>query len=243
MGISISILGEECERALWYELRWASQPEVIDGLKAITFETGNIEETRLLNALRMIGCEVDEVDHRGKQYRASAVAGHVRGKMDGKVLGLPEAVKTWHVVECKSMKETYWKAVVKDGVRKGYYAHLGAVRTFTAISSASSAASTLPQQEHRRGPRSERIETDHVEAIRLFAALSASSRPQSAAEASRRPRSEAGLQVQAYVQAQGDLPRQGVRAHLVPHLLARDPRDVRRRGVVVRSLEQAALAR
>src|SRR4051812_12185258 len=107
MGISISLLGEECERALWYAFRWASKPEVIDGLKAITFETGEIEETRLLNALRMIGCEVDEVDGRGKQYRASAIAGHVRGKMDGKVLGLPEAPKTWHVVECKSMKDTY----------------------------------------------------------------------------------------------------------------------------------------
>ncbi|UEM09285.1 hypothetical protein J4G43_031665 [Bradyrhizobium barranii subsp. barranii] len=62
LGISISLLGEECERALWYTFRWASKPEVIDGLKAITFETGEIEETRLLNALRMIGCEVDEFD-------------------------------------------------------------------------------------------------------------------------------------------------------------------------------------
>ena len=65
LGISISLLGEECERALWYTFRWASKPEVIDGLKAITFETGEIEETRLLNALRMIGCEVDEFDARG----------------------------------------------------------------------------------------------------------------------------------------------------------------------------------
>jgi hypothetical protein len=115
MGISISILGSECDRHLWYDLRWASQPEVIDGLKAITFETGNIEEARLM--------KVDEVDERGKQYRASAVAGHVRGKTDGKVLNLPENPTKWHVAEAKSMKDEYWQKVKKLGVRAGYYDH------------------------------------------------------------------------------------------------------------------------
>jgi hypothetical protein len=168
MGISISILGEDCERALWYEFRWASKPEVIDGLKAITFETGEIEETRLLNSLRMIGCEVDDVDGRGKQHRVSAVGGHVRGKTDGKVLGLPEAPKTWHIVEAKSMKETYFKQVVKDGVRKGYYAHWVQLNTYCHLFGFERGL-YICRNKNTGEVYCERIETDHAEAIRLFA--------------------------------------------------------------------------
>ncbi|WP_047308827.1 hypothetical protein [Rhodopseudomonas palustris] len=167
IGISISILGEECERALWYALRWASKPEVIDGLKAITFETGDIEETRLLNALRMIGCEVDDVDARGKQYRASAVAGHVRGKMDGKVIGLPEAPKKWHVVECKSMKDEYWQKVKKLGVREGYFAHWVQLNTYCHLFGFERGL-YICRNKNTGEVYSERIETDHVEAIRLL---------------------------------------------------------------------------
>lgn len=123
LGISISNLGDECERALWYAFRWAAEQEVITGLKAITFETGEIEEQRLLDALRMIGAEVVDVDERGKQFRVTAGNGHIRGKTDGKVLGLPEAPATWHVVECKSMGDKYFKEVVKKKVRDGYFAH------------------------------------------------------------------------------------------------------------------------
>jgi hypothetical protein len=168
MGISISILGEECERALWYEFRWASKPEVIDGLKAITFETGEIEETRLLNSLRMIGCQVDDTDERGKQYRVSAVGGHVRGKTDGKVLGLPEAPKTWHVVEAKSMKDTYFKQVVKDGVKTGYYAHWVQLNTYCHLFGFERGL-YIARNKNTGEVYCERIETDHAEAIRLFA--------------------------------------------------------------------------
>ncbi len=167
MGISISILGEECERQLWYELRWAAKPEVIDGLKAITFETGNLEETRLMNSLRMIGCEVDEVDERGKQYRASAVAGHVRGKTDGKVLGLPESPKQWHCVEAKSMKEVYWKEVVKHGVRKGYFTHWVQLNTYCHLFGFERGL-YICRNKNTGEVYCERIETDHVEAIRLL---------------------------------------------------------------------------
>ncbi len=168
MGISISVLGEECERALWYAFRWAAKPEVITGLKAITFETGEIEETRLLNALRMIGCEVDEVDHRGKQYRASAISGHVRGKMDGKVLGLPEAPKTWHVVECKSMGEKYFKEVVRlKSVREGYYAHWVQLNIYCHLFGFERGL-YICRNKNTGEVYSERIHTDHVEAIRLL---------------------------------------------------------------------------
>lgn len=168
LGISISLLGEECERALWYGFRWASEAEKIDGLKAITFETGNIEEERLLGNLRMIGCEVVDVDENGRQVRAEAVAGHVRGKLDGKVLGLPEAPKTWHVVECKSSKETYYKKIVKEGVRKGYYTHFIQLNTYGHIHGFDRGL-YMCRNKNTGEIHVERIEIDHEEAIRILA--------------------------------------------------------------------------
>jgi hypothetical protein len=168
LGISISLLGEECERALWYGLRWASEQEKITGIKAITFETGDIEEQRLLNSLRMIGCEVVDVDENGKQVRAEAVAGHVRGKLDGKVIGLPEAPKTWHVVECKSAKEKYYNPIVKKGVREGYYTHWVQLNTYGHLHNFERGL-YMCRNKNTGEIHCERVEIDHAEAIRLLA--------------------------------------------------------------------------
>lgn len=167
IGISISLLGEECERSLWYSFRWASEAEKIDGLKAITFETGDIEEQRLLNSLRMAGCEVVDVDDNGKQVRAEAVAGHVRGKLDGKTLGLPEAPKTWHVVECKSAKEKYYKDIVKKGVRDGYFTHWVQLNTYGHIHGFERGL-YMVRNKNTGEIHCERIEIDNTEAIRLL---------------------------------------------------------------------------
>lgn len=169
LGISISDLGNDCDRAVWYALRWASPQEVITGLKAITFETGEIEEERLLNSLRMIDCEVEAVDpHTGKQTRVTAVFGFVRGKIDGKVLGLPEAPKTWHVVECKSAKETYYKPVVKKGVREGYFSHWVQLNTYCHLLGFDRGLYML-RNKNTGEIYCERIETDHDAAIRMLA--------------------------------------------------------------------------
>ncbi|GJD31448.1 hypothetical protein PMNALOAF_2707 [Methylobacterium adhaesivum] len=170
LGISISDLGNECDRAVWYALRWAAPQEVITGLKAITFETGEIEEERLLNSLRMIGCEVEAVDpFTGKQVRVSAVFGFVRGKIDGKVLGLPEAPKTWHVVECKSAGDKYYKAVAKaQSVREGYFSHWVQLNTYLHLLGFERGLYML-RNKNTGEIYCERVETDHDAAIRMLA--------------------------------------------------------------------------
>lgn len=168
LGVSISNLGDECERAIWYGFRWTSKPEVVDGLKAITFETGNIEEGRLLNSLRMIGCEVVEADERGRQFRYSAAGGHIRGKSDGKVLGLPEAPKTWHKVECKSSKEKYWNIIVKKGVREGYFSHYVQLLIYCHLQGWDRGL-YMCRNKNTGEIYVERIKVDHEEAIRLIA--------------------------------------------------------------------------
>ncbi|WP_312405268.1 oxidoreductase [Rhizobium sp.] len=118
VGVPAGDIGVECDRAIWLAFRRASAPEFIDWRKRRIFERGNIEEERLLELLRSVGCEV-----WGEQERVRAAGGHLRGKIDGRVLGLLEAPKTEHVVECKSAKQEIFRKVAKDGVKVGKPEH------------------------------------------------------------------------------------------------------------------------
>jgi len=118
VGVPAGDIGVECDRAVWLAFRRASVPEEITWKKRRIFERGNIEEERLLDLLRLIGVEV-----WGQQERVRAVGGHLRGKIDGRALGLIEAPKTEHVVECKSSNEAAFKKVKKDGVKIGKPEH------------------------------------------------------------------------------------------------------------------------
>ena len=118
-GISASKLGKECDRELWYDLRWASDPETFDGRKLRIFERGNIEEDRVVEDLKRAGLTVDEVDpNTGRQWRFSLARGFLRGKADGRVTGVIEAPKARHTLEIKSAKASDWRGVKKHGLRK-----------------------------------------------------------------------------------------------------------------------------
>ena len=118
-GVSASRLGTECDRKLFCDLRWVSPPESLTGRKLRIFERGNIEEERVLDDLRRAGLEVSDVDPvTEKQWRFSLANGWLRGKADGRVLGLLEAPKTEHLIEIKSMKAADWRAVQKHGLKK-----------------------------------------------------------------------------------------------------------------------------
>lgn len=118
VGVPAGNIGLECDRQIWLAFRRTSAGEFIDWRKRRIFERGEIEEERLLDLLRLIGCEV-----WGQQDRVRAVGGHLRGKIDGRVLGLIEAPKKEHIVECKSAKQEVFRKVAKEGVKKGKPEH------------------------------------------------------------------------------------------------------------------------
>ncbi|MGE0602199.1 MAG: oxidoreductase [Xanthobacteraceae bacterium] len=125
IGLAIGSMGEECERRLWLGFRWAHEPESLDGKKIRLFDTGNREETRLLDDLIRAGITVTQGED-GKQIKVRALGGHLRGKLDGEATGVPEAPKAEHVVECKTANDKTFKAISvgvtsrKDGsVSKG----------------------------------------------------------------------------------------------------------------------------
>jgi len=125
VGINVGDLGAECDRALWYTFRRVSPPEAHAGRTLRIFETGNIEETRILADLRAIGCEVGD-----EQARVFFVGGHVRGKIDATATGIPEAPKRVHLVECKSSNDDGFKKLRKDGSAKAKPLHYGQVQMY-----------------------------------------------------------------------------------------------------------------
>lgn len=113
-----SQIGNPCERALWYMFRHVDKP-VFSGRQLRLFETGDREEDRLVANLRAIGCTVWAVDpDTGKQIRFTACDGHFALSLDGVIEDLPDAPKTPHTFEAKTMNDKNFAALKKDGVQK-----------------------------------------------------------------------------------------------------------------------------
>ena len=127
--LGASSIGHHCERYLWYQFRYCCKPE-FSGRMYRLFDTGNLEEARLVSDLKAIGCEVHEVDEHGDQFEVSALGGHFSGHMDGAVLGLPEAPKTWHVFEGKTHNAKSFAKLIKEGVGKSKPQHCAQCQTY-----------------------------------------------------------------------------------------------------------------
>lgn len=117
--LGCSEIGGPCERALWLRFRWANV-ERIEGRMVRLFDTGNREETRVLDELRALGVQVWDRDETGRQYAVAAVGGHVCGHMDAVALGLVEAPKTPHVVDVKTCNKKKFDELLRDGMARVY---------------------------------------------------------------------------------------------------------------------------
>lgn len=175
LGFSPSMLGSECDRALWYQLRWAAAKEVFSGRMLRLFQTGHIEEERIVDDLLMIGLDLDAVDPAtGKQFNARALAGHIRGKLDGIInAGVPEAPAKKHVLEAKSHGLKSWaklKAAGPGNLRAGKFEHWVQCQVYMHIWQIDRAlySATCKDTDERWN---DRVRYDHEFCTRLFARL------------------------------------------------------------------------
>jgi len=111
--LGASIIGHHCDRYLWFSFRGAFVP-VFPGRILRLFNTGKREESRVVRELRDIGCQVEGAD---PQIEFTAIGGHFKCHPDGMVLGIPEAPKTWHLLEIKTHKKASFDKVLKEGVK------------------------------------------------------------------------------------------------------------------------------
>lgn len=112
-----SQIGNECERALWYQFRHAGSRQ-IEGRILRLFETGDREESRIVANLRAIGVTVwDRDPDTGKQIAFSSQGGHFGLSLDGVGTGFAESTAL-HTLEYKTMNDKAFKAISKDGLQK-----------------------------------------------------------------------------------------------------------------------------
>lgn len=119
-----SQIGNECARALWYQFRHMDRG-VFEGRQLRLFETGDREESRLVENLRAVGVKVwDRDPETGKQISFTECAGHFALSLDGVLEGLRESGQP-HTFEAKTMNDKNFTSLKKDGVEKSkpvYYA-------------------------------------------------------------------------------------------------------------------------
>lgn len=112
--LGCSALGHECRRALWYSFRFCADRDIqASGYYAI--EDGERGEEVIVRRLRRVeGLTIHDVDpSTGKQFSVASAAGHLQGHLDGAVLGLRQAPKTWYCFEAKVCNEKKFAALEK----------------------------------------------------------------------------------------------------------------------------------
>lgn len=117
-------IGESCERKLWYGLRWVHPEEDFPPRVRRIFANGNDREERLVAWLNAAGMVV-----RDQQARVVLADGALTGSIDGIVENVPEAPKTPHLLEIKTMKASRYEAWRRKGVQATdpkYYAQMQA---------------------------------------------------------------------------------------------------------------------
>jgi hypothetical protein len=165
--LGASLIGHACERYLWLTFRWAEDKK-FPGRMLRLFETGQREEERLVRNLRRIGAQVHDTTPDGGQWRVSDLGGHFGGSMDGAAVGIPEAPKTWHVLEFKTFNDKTFGDLLKNQVRKSKPQHWAQMQTYMGLTGMDRAL-YMAVNKNTDELYTERVEFDPVEFARIKA--------------------------------------------------------------------------
>lgn len=131
--LGASEIGKSCDRAIWYSFRWSTKKK-FEGRILRLFNTGHREEARFLDELKAIGAEVYERDpETGKQFQFSAHGGHFGGSCDAVARGLPEAPKSWAIVEFKTHSAKSFADLQKNMVVKAKPEHFAQMQVYMGL--------------------------------------------------------------------------------------------------------------
>lgn len=167
--IRASSIGRPCERELWYRFRWAALNQQFDGRMLRLFGTGHVEEARMIEWLRLAGVTVlDRDPDSGEQWEVVALDGHFKGHLDGKALGLIEAPKTWHLLECKTHNTKSFAQLRTHGVAVAKPEHVAQMQIYMHLSGLTRGF-YLAENKDTSELYSERIEYDAAHALAILA--------------------------------------------------------------------------
>ena len=109
--LGYSGLGHKCSRYLWYNFRWCYDRDIPLRMNRI-FRRGDIEEPRVVEDLKRVGCDITDVG-----FEVVGVTGHAKGHGDGKAHNVPTGGKKVHLFECKTMKHSSFVKYLKVGLK------------------------------------------------------------------------------------------------------------------------------
>jgi hypothetical protein len=175
--LGMSELGAECERQLWLGFRWCSLIKH-DAETLKRFADGHYGEALQAERLQAIeGVTLLTFDpDTGSQFGFSGIREHLKGHMDGAIVGLIQAPKTWHVWEHKQVGEKKFAELTRTKEKFGeknalakwnsvYYAQAVLYMSFSGMDRHYLTCST----PGGRATQSIRTNADEAEAIRLLA--------------------------------------------------------------------------
>lgn len=110
--LGISTIGHDCLRKLWYDFRHCGKSEYSARIHRL-FQRGHREEPIIVEDLKRIG-----VVFHSDQEEVSFAHGHIKGHLDGIGENIPDAPKTPHLLEFKTMAEKYFKILKNNGLKK-----------------------------------------------------------------------------------------------------------------------------
>ena len=104
--LGMSAIGGECSRKLWYGYHHPIEEE-FDAATIRRFMDGHKSEDIIADRLRLLpGLTLHTHDpETQKQFELSDFDDKFQGHMDGVILGLVQAPKTWHVWEAKAVND------------------------------------------------------------------------------------------------------------------------------------------
>jgi len=119
--LGMSAIGHPCSRALFYGFRWTTR-KAFDAATIRRFQDGHRAEAIMIERLRAVpGIQLwtEDPSGNGKQIGCSDIGGHLRGHLDGIIVGLLQAPKTPHVWEHKATNEKKQVKLVALKAEKG----------------------------------------------------------------------------------------------------------------------------
>ena len=122
--LGASLIGDGCKRRLWYIFRHAYK-EQFSGRMLRLFETGHLEEARLLKELRTLGFEVVDREN-GAQLRFKRIDGHFAGSIDGKI----KIDGEWYLLEIKTHNKKNFEKLRLNGVRASFKKHFAQIQVY-----------------------------------------------------------------------------------------------------------------
>jgi len=120
--LGASSIGGECLKKIWLSWRGYDNPKPSGRIYRL-FETGHLQERRIINDLRQAGYSVWDESEPDVQYEYSDESGHFICKIDGVIKGVQGAEETPHVLEIKTHNTKSFAELEKKGVANSQLSH------------------------------------------------------------------------------------------------------------------------